>query len=115
MISLLQAMAADIPAPKMNGTSVGMDISEDGTGASSVSHSDSDKASIAQVLYNRVFPSCFVFVEWYSARSWDDPFSEGSRFRTVWGNLSSVWQANPISSFMLGSESTAACCESQKD
>lgn len=67
MISLLQAMAADVPASKMNGTCVGMDISEDGTGASSVSHSDSEKASIAQVLDYTPVPSCFVFVGWYSA------------------------------------------------
>lgn len=43
-----EAMAADVPLPKRNGTCVGMDMSEDGTGASSVSHSDSEKASIAQ-------------------------------------------------------------------
>lgn len=64
MISLLQAMAADVPATKMNGTSVGMDISEDGTGASSVSHSDSEKASIAQVLFDRVLPSFLLCVCW---------------------------------------------------
>lgn len=43
-----EAMAADVSLPKMNGSCVGMEMSEDGTGASSVSHSDSEKASIAQ-------------------------------------------------------------------
>lgn len=57
-VPLLQAMAADVPVPKMNGTCERMDMSEDGTGASSVSHSDSEKASIAQVLENILAPSC---------------------------------------------------------
>lgn len=55
-------MTADVPFSKMNGTCVGMDMSEDGTGASSVSHSDSEKASLAQVLDSVLTPpiSCFL-------------------------------------------------------
>lgn len=62
-VPLLQAMAADVPLPKMNGTCVGMDMSEDGTGASSVSHSDSEKASIAQVLDNVLAPPCLCLLD----------------------------------------------------
>jgi len=57
-VPLLQAMAADVPLAKINGTCVGMDMSEDGTGASSVSHSDSEKASIAQVSAHFLATPC---------------------------------------------------------
>ncbi|KAG0562144.1 hypothetical protein KC19_9G121100 [Ceratodon purpureus] len=44
-----EAMDGDAPLPKLEGgTCVGMDMSEDGAGASSVSYSDSEKASMAQ-------------------------------------------------------------------
>lgn len=63
-VSLWQAMAGNtVPLRKMNGdTCVGMDMSEDGAGASSVSHSDSEKASMAQVLNNVLALPCWCLL-----------------------------------------------------
>ena len=53
-----------MPLPKMNGDNcVGMDMSEDGAVASSVSHSDSEKASIAQVFENLPVPFCSCILD----------------------------------------------------
>jgi hypothetical protein len=59
-----QTIPGDVPLPKMNGdTCVGMEVSEDGGGASSVSHSDSEKASMAQVIDNVPAPPCSCLLD----------------------------------------------------